>query len=101
MATQLSWTGPTTYTDGRPYGAADHGGYEIAINGQSAVAVPMAWNAQNRYTLPLAPLPFITQGNNEATLRTVAANGQASAWTTPITFQYLSTPNAPSALVVG
>lgn len=91
----LKWTGPTTYTDGRPYGQADHGGYELEINGLPAVAVPAAWNASNQYSLPIAGLPNIKQGANQVRMRTVAANGQVSAYTPVATFQYLSIPAAP------
>jgi len=91
----IEWTGPTTYTDGRPYGQADHGGYELEINGLAAIAVPTAWNSANTYQLPVAGLPNIKQGNNAVRMRTVAANGQVSDYTGVVTFQYLSVPNAP------
>lgn len=96
----LQWTGPTTYTDGLPYGEADHGGYEIEINGLAGVAVPVAWNVANQYTFPLADLPNLKQGNNAVRMRTVAANGQVSDWTGTVTFPFLSTPQAPTGLMV-
>ena len=98
MATNLLWTGPTTYTDGAPYGAADHGGYELELNGVAAIAVPLSWQSNNQYTLPLAGLPNLKQGTNAARLRTVAANGQVSEWTAAVTFPYLSIPRAPEAV---
>lgn len=91
----IEWTGPTTYTDGRPYGQADHGGYELEVNGLPAVAVPVGWNVENKYTLPVVDLPNLKQGNNAIRMRTVAANGQVSDWTGVVTFPYLSTPRAP------
>lgn len=96
----IKWTGPTTYVDGRPYGQADHGGYELELNGLPAVAVPTAWNTANLYSLPVAGLPNLTQGDNVVRMRTVAANGQVSDWTGPATFRYLSVPKAPTALTV-
>ena len=96
----ITWTGPTQYTDGRPYGQADHGGYEIEINGTVGVAVPVAWNVQNVYSFPIANLPDIRQGNNAVRLRTVAANGQVSDWTGAVNFPYLSTPQAPTNVSV-
>ena len=96
MATTLSWTGPTTYTDGRPYGAADHGGYDVEVNGLPAVSVPVAWNVANTYSFPISDLPNIRQGTNAVRLRTVAANGQVSEWTAAVTFPYLSVPMAPT-----
>lgn len=94
----ITWTGPTTYVDGRPYGQSDHGGYELEINGFPAIAVPTAWSASNAYTLPIAGLPNIKQGDNAIRMRTVAANGQASDYTNVVTFRYLSIPLAPTAL---
>jgi hypothetical protein len=91
----ISWTGPTTYVDGLPYGEADHGGYELELNGSNAVAVPTAWNTSNQYTLPILGLPGLKQGDNTVRMRTVAANGQVSDWTGPVTFPYLSVPKAP------
>ena len=96
----VTWTGPTQYTDGRPYGQVDHGGYEIEINGVPGVAVPVAWNVQNVYQFPIASLPDIRQGNNAVRLRTVAANGQVSELTGSVTFPYLSTPEAPTNVSV-
>ena len=92
----IRWTGPTTYTDGRPYGQVDHGGYELELNGLPAIAVPTAWNVANSYSIPAAGLPNLTQGNNAVRMRTVAANGQVSDWTNPVTFLYLSIPNPPT-----
>ena len=91
----LTWTGPTTYTDGRPYGQTDHGGYEVEVNGNPGVAVPASWNVANTYTFPVADLPNLRQGDNTVRMRTVAANGQVSEPTPMATFRYLSTPKAP------
>lgn len=96
----ITWTGPTKYTDGKAYGQADHGGYEIEINGVAGVAVPVAWNTQNVYQFPIASLPNVKQGTNTLRMRTVAANGQVSAWTSAVTFPYLSTPEAPTNISV-
>jgi hypothetical protein len=96
----ITWTGPTTYVDGLPYGQADHGGYEIEINGVAGVAVPVAWNAQNVYTFPVVDLPNIKQGTNALRMRTVAANGQVSDWTGSVTFPFLSVPKAPTNISV-
>ena len=97
----LRWNGPTTYEDGLAYGQADHGGYEIEVNGQSAVAVPVAWNSANTYTFPVKDLPHLKQGTNALRMRTVAANGEVSVWTDPTTFSFRSTPKAPTGVVVG
>jgi hypothetical protein len=81
-----------------PYGAADHGGYELELNGSSAIAVPTAWNESNQYSLPIAGLPNLKQGTNALRMRTVAANGQVSEWTGTVTFLYVSTPKAPESV---
>lgn len=97
--TKFTWTGPTTYVDGTPYGAADHGRYQLELNGGTAlIEVPVAWNTNNTYELPIANLAGLKQGNNTARMRTVAANGQVSDWTNPVTFQYFSIPKAPTNL---
>lgn len=97
---ELQWTGPSTFTDGKPYGEAEHGGYEIEVNGQAAVAIPLGWDSDNQYEFPLADLPHVKQGDNAARMRTVAANGQVSDWTGSVTFPYASTPRPPANLVV-
>lgn len=100
--TKLTWTGPTTYTDGTPYGAADHAGYEISINGQPAVAVPVAYQVSNQYEFDIALLGVVSYGTYSVTMRTVAANGQRSVPTNPVTFRIddLRTPNPPTNLAV-
>lgn len=92
----LEWTGPTTYVDGKPYGQLDHGGYEVELNGNPAVAIPTAWNVANTYTFPIADLPGLKQGDNSVRMRTVAASGQVSDPTAAVTFRYLSVPKAPT-----
>lgn len=96
----ITWTGPATYTDGLPYGQADHGGYELEVNGLNGIAIPVAWNVQNVYTYPTLSLPNLRQGTNTLRLRTVAANGQVSDWTGAVTFPLLSTPKAPTNVSV-
>lgn len=95
---ELKWVGTTSYTDGRPYGQADHGGYEVEVNETGLFAVPVGWNVNNTYSFPVADLPGLTQGTNSVRMRTVAANGQVSDWTPSATFQYLSIPQAPQSL---
>lgn len=97
--TRIHWLGPTQYVDGTPYGAADHGGYDVELNGQLLLSIPFAWNSANTYELPLAGLP-VKQGVNTVRVRTVAANGQVSVYTAPATFQYASVPNAPTGLTI-
>lgn len=97
--TKISWKGPTQYVDGTAYGAADHGGYDVELNGQVLLSIPFAWNSANTYELSLNGLPVV-QGVNAVRVRTVAANGQVSAWAGPVSFPYASVPNAPTSLAV-
>ena len=94
----MEWTGPTEYVDGKPYGQADHGGYDVEVNGAVAFSVPVAWNAANVYTFPIVNLPGLKQGSNTVRLRTVAANGAVSEFTPPVNFTYASVPRAPTSL---
>lgn len=96
----LSWTAPTQYTDGKPFGQADHGGYEVEVNGQSQFAIPLAWDVDGAYSWPVVDLPGLAQGANSVRMRTVAANGQVSDWTPAVTFEYLSVPFPPTGLAV-
>jgi len=96
----LNWTGPTQYVDGTPFGQADFGGYDVEVNGQTAFSIPTAWNVDNVYSFPVVDLPNLKQGTNAVRMRTVAANGQVSVWTDPVTFPYLSVPMAPSSVAV-
>lgn len=96
----LTWTGPTTYVDGTPFGAADFAGYEVEVNGASAFAVPVAWNDANTYSFPVASLPGRVQGTNTVRMRTVAANGLASDWTGAVSFTYASVPLPPTNLAI-
>lgn len=98
--TTLYWQGTTEYVDGSPFTAADLRGYEVEVNGLDAFAIPIGWNDNNTYSFPLVDLPNIKQGTNAVRMRTVAANGQASDWTDPVTFQWASVPKAPTQVVV-
>ena len=95
---KLLWTAPTQYTDGTPFGQADHGGYEVEVNGTSQFAIPVAWHQDGVYEYPITELPGRVQGTNSARMRTVAANGEVSDWTGVITFPYLSRPLPPTSL---
>lgn len=94
----LTWVGPTQYTDGLPYGQVDHGGYEVEVNGSGLFAVPVGWNVANTYEFPVRDLPGLKQGTNSVRMRTVAANGQVSDWTGVVTFPYVSVPLPPQSL---
>lgn len=106
MAKNLSWVGPTTYTDGSPFGQADFAGFELAVNGQGAVAVPVSFNPTNQYVFDIEGLASIQAEPGAVrtytvALRTVAKNGQVSAWSAPVSFTLdLRVPNPPVELQV-
>lgn len=92
----LLWLGTTEYVDGTPFGQQDLAGYEVEVNGEAAFAIPVAWSVDNTYSFPVIDLPNRRQGSNVVRMRTAATNGQVSDWTDPVTFQYASTPKAPT-----
>jgi hypothetical protein len=96
----LSWVGATSYVDGTPFGQADLAGYEVEVNALDAFSIPVAWNVENIYSFPVIDLPNLKQGSNVVRMRTAATNGQVSDWTGPVTFQFVSTPEAPTNVVV-
>lgn len=98
MARDLTWVGTTQFTNGAPYTQADHGGYEIELNGVVGIAVPVAWEVDNTYTFPIKDLPGVVQGQNTVRMRTVAANGTPSEYTPLVSFTYLPVPQAPTSL---
>lgn len=101
----LRWTGPTAYVDGTPYRQADHGGFEIQVekNGTpqiSAIAVPVQWSTNNQYEFPIATI-VDGSGTYIVRMRTVAANGNVSNWSEPLSFVVDDrTPNPPTSLRV-
>jgi hypothetical protein len=98
---KLQWTGATRYTDGSPFGAADFAGYELSVDGQPAVALPVSFQTSNEYEFDLNVLG-LSYGSHSATLRTVAVNGQRSDPTGPVTFLVVDDrkPAAPTNLRV-
>jgi hypothetical protein len=100
MVKDLKWTGPKTYVDGLPYGRNDHAGYEVEVNATGSFAVPAPWSDDGKYSFPLKDLPGLQQGDNAVRLRTVAANGQVSDWTSVVTFPYFSVPRTPESVAV-
>jgi len=106
LAKILSWVGPTTYTDGSPFGEADFAGYEIQVNDSGAVALPVQFNPDNTYEFDLESLASVQAEagairSYKVELRTVAKNGQVSVWSESKTFNLdLRVPNPPTGLLV-
>jgi hypothetical protein len=106
LAKILRWVGPTTYTDGSPFGEADFAGYEIQVNDSGAVALPVQFNPDNTYEFDLESLASVQAEagairSYKVELRTVAKNGQVSDWSESLTFSLdLRIPNPPTELQV-
>lgn len=104
--TVLRWSGPTTYTNGQAFTQADYAGFEVQVNGEGAVALPVQWAPSNEYQLELADLAAVEAQAGEirtfaVALRTVASNGQTSDWSAPLSFSLdLRVPNPPTSLAV-
>ncbi len=102
----LSWVGPTTYTNGTPFGEADYAGYELQVNGQGAVALPVQFAPSNQYSFDIEELAQVEAEPGEirtynVALRTVARNGQSSVWSDPLAIVLdLRLPNPPTSLAV-
>lgn len=104
--TVLRWVGPTTYTDGSPFGEQDLAGYEVEVNDSGAVALPVQFNPDNQYELELASLALVQAEDGAkrsftVRLRVVATNGSVSDWSNSQTFELdLRVPNPPTGLLV-
>lgn len=96
----LLWTGTTQYEDGSPYTEANHGGYEVEVNGQAAFSVPIGWHVDNLYSFPIRDIPGKRQGTNIIRMQTVSSNGTPSGWTAPVSFEYELSPQMPTNIGV-
>lgn len=104
--TVIRWQGPTTWSNGDPFTQADYAGYEVAVNGAPAVALPVQWAPSNQYSLELASLAAVEAEEGEirnftVRIRTVASSGSTSDWSAPLSFSLdLRVPNPPQSLAV-
>jgi hypothetical protein len=97
---KATWTAPTTYVDGTPFGRPDLAGFELQLDDQPAVSVPFAWNDAGVYSFELGQLELEVGEVYRARMLTVAANGRKSDWTAPVEFTYARSPRAPFGLSV-
>jgi hypothetical protein len=95
----LTWTNPTTNTDGTPYGAADNAGYEIALDSVGAVGIPLAYGTS--FDLgSLAAFTSLKSGLHSLALRVVSKQGVTSEFSAAVTFPVIGTPMAPTNLAM-
>ena len=105
--TKVSFTHPTQFIDGTPFGAEDYAGTEFAfreagaVNWTPTVAIPVSFGSGSG-EVPLSALDLPELVILEMAARTVAANGQISAWSAPSeTFTFdQRVPSSPVLLVV-
>lgn len=102
-ATVLSWSPPTTRTDGSAYGAPQHAGYELGVNSsgtyESRVSVPAAFDVT---TWSLNDLNITDAGDYDVALRAVDTSGNVSAWSNSTTFTArFAPPSAPTNFTIG
>jgi hypothetical protein len=96
--TTLTWVNPTTRLDGTPYnGASENAGYEISIDDQPAVSVPLQWGTSFELN-SLALYSELKHGTHKVELIAVDKGGRRSPESAPTTFQTYSPPSAPTNL---
>lgn len=100
--TRLTWQQPATNTDGSTFDAAQFNGFELEINEAPAVSVPIVWDEDGAYELPLAGLVAVDEtGAYVMRMRTLHKNGNSSAWSAPVAFSMdFRVPAAPVGLSV-
>lgn len=95
----LSWTNPTTYTDGSAYPQADNAGYTIQLDGTGTVSVPLAFGTSFDLST-LSAYTALKRGTHTVALQVVSKAGLASAFSTPASFQVEVPPNPPTNLTM-
>lgn len=100
--TILTWRHDGKNVDESAFTAEQYAGFELELNGQAAVSVPVAFSTEGRYSLPLADLAAVqTTGSYNLRMRTVAKSGAVSAWSEGVSFSMdFRVPAAPYGLSV-
>jgi hypothetical protein len=94
----LSWENPTKCVDGSAYDAAnENAGYVIAIDGQGAVAIPLAFGTSFDLST-LSAFQTLKRGNHQVALAVVSKAGEQSDFSSPVTFPIVSPALAPTNL---
>lgn len=95
----MTWTNPTTDTDGNPYGQNDNAGYTIAVDGTPGVSVPLAFGTSFDIG-SLAGVQALKSGQHSVALALVSKQGVTGVFSNPATFPIFATPAAPANLQV-
>lgn len=85
--TKLTWRHDGKNTDGSIFDASQFGGWELEINGELAVSVPIGWSDAGVFELPLIDLEAIqVTGDYTLRMRLRHKNGNVSDWSEPASF---------------
>jgi hypothetical protein len=94
----IAWQHDGKFDDGSNFGPAEYAGTEISVNGQAFASIPVAFAPDGLYGLPISALG-LGNGTHVVTLRVVAANGNKSPASAPLSFAIDNrTPTAPFGL---
>lgn len=99
----LRWTHDHRNTDASLFGPDQFAGFELEINEAPAASVPVTYDLDGQYEMPLADLSAVQQtGQYTLRIRVVNRAGNASAFSQPVSFAMdFRVPTAPSGLSVG
>lgn len=95
----IRWNQANTYTNGAPFGVAEFGGYELQINGQPAVSIPVGYDADGEYEFLFDSLGR-PPGRYTIALRVVDKAGTASEFSEAVVFDFAVAPSRPTNLSV-
>lgn len=99
MAHRLQWDGPTKNVDGSVFDQTQFAGYELELDGRPSVAIPVAWDSDNKYDFDLRSVG-LTFGQHKARIRVVNKTGKVSDFSNQVEFTYADerVPSPPLAL---
>lgn len=64
----ISWTHGGKNTDGSDFNPSKFGGWQLDLNGQPAMSVPLGWESDGSYQFPIADLE-LPEGDYRASLQ--------------------------------
>lgn len=92
---KLFWTHGGKNTDGSDFDPERFHGWELELNGEAALSIPVGWNQGGEYEAPVASLE-LAEGDYSARLRLVTVTPEiASDWSGAVSFRIRKTPEAP------
>ena len=106
--TKLTWRAPATWGDNvTPFRQSDFKGWLVEADGKPAVSVPIAWDADGVYEIPLTNVPALASiGKHTVAMRTVSIDPEdvtktlTSPASTTATYTITGTPLPPLDVAV-